>query len=108
MSSSSSSPAPPHVVEDCLGIVQLLSDGTVTRSGDYSSISLMRDFATGTPSPDLASPAREAGSPPVALCGGRRVDEGSGQRAAGGMGGRGRRASAAVGPASLSKLWAVA
>ncbi|XP_047069026.1 probable carboxylesterase 15 [Lolium rigidum] len=39
MSSFSSSPAssvsaaapPPHVVEDCLGVVQLLSDGTVTR-----------------------------------------------------------------------------
>ncbi|BAF20863.1 carboxylesterase 15 [Oryza sativa Japonica Group] len=49
MSSSSSSPAPPHVVEDCLGIVQLLSDGTVTRSGDYSSISLMRDVPIDLP-----------------------------------------------------------
>ncbi|OAY73280.1 putative carboxylesterase 15 [Ananas comosus] len=33
MSSSSSSP-PPHVVEDCRGVVQLLSDGTVRRSPD--------------------------------------------------------------------------
>nr|CAD1841622.1 unnamed protein product [Ananas comosus var. bracteatus] len=33
MSSSSSSP-PPHVVEDCRGVVQLLSDGTIRRSPD--------------------------------------------------------------------------
>ena len=30
-SSVSASAPPPHVVEDCLGVVQLLSDGTVTR-----------------------------------------------------------------------------
>lgn len=30
-SSVSSSAPPPHVVDDCLGVVQLLSDGTVTR-----------------------------------------------------------------------------
>lgn len=30
-SSVSASALPPHVVEDCLGVVQLLSDGTVTR-----------------------------------------------------------------------------
>ncbi|KAM3225232.1 hypothetical protein ACQJBY_058150 [Aegilops geniculata] len=30
-SSASASALPPHVVEDCLGVVQLLSDGTVTR-----------------------------------------------------------------------------
>ncbi|XP_020170116.1 strigolactones hydrolase CXE15 [Aegilops tauschii subsp. strangulata] len=30
-SSASASAPPPHVVEDCLGVVQLLSDGTVTR-----------------------------------------------------------------------------
>uniref|UniRef100_J3MIR5 Alpha/beta hydrolase fold-3 domain-containing protein n=1 Tax=Oryza brachyantha TaxID=4533 RepID=J3MIR5_ORYBR len=34
------SPPVPHVVEDCLGIVQLLSDGTVTRSSDYSALAL--------------------------------------------------------------------
>ena len=41
--SSSPTPAPgtaaaPHVVEDCLGFVQLLSDGTVRRSTDYSML----------------------------------------------------------------------
>lgn len=30
--------AAPHVVEDCLGFVQLLSDGTVRRSTDYSML----------------------------------------------------------------------
>lgn len=30
--------AEPHVVEDCLGFVQLLSDGTVRRSTDYSML----------------------------------------------------------------------
>ncbi|TVU01458.1 hypothetical protein EJB05_53085, partial [Eragrostis curvula] len=38
MSSSSSHAAAPHVVEDCFGIVQLLSDGTVRRSTDYSHL----------------------------------------------------------------------
>ncbi|KAL6655792.1 hypothetical protein ACP70R_006618 [Stipagrostis hirtigluma subsp. patula] len=52
---SSSSPAlavsgsPPHVVEDCLGIVQLLSDGTVTRSADYSRLPLLGDVPSGLP-----------------------------------------------------------
>uniref|UniRef100_A0A0D9WVT3 Alpha/beta hydrolase fold-3 domain-containing protein n=1 Tax=Leersia perrieri TaxID=77586 RepID=A0A0D9WVT3_9ORYZ len=44
-SSSSSSSPPPHVVEDCLGIVQLLSDGTVRCSGDYSSMPILSDAA---------------------------------------------------------------
>ena len=40
---SSPTPAPgtaaaPHVVEDCLGFLQLLSDGTVRRSTDYSML----------------------------------------------------------------------
>ncbi|TVU41507.1 hypothetical protein EJB05_15033, partial [Eragrostis curvula] len=56
-SSSSSSPAsavpgsdqPPHVVEDCLGIVQLLSDGTVRRSTDYSSLPLLSDVPSDLP-----------------------------------------------------------
>ncbi|TVU41508.1 hypothetical protein EJB05_15034, partial [Eragrostis curvula] len=55
--SSSSSPAsaapgseqPPHVVEDCLGLVQLLSDGTVRRSTDYSSLPLLGDMPSDLP-----------------------------------------------------------
>ncbi|KAL5198077.1 hypothetical protein ABZP36_001589 [Zizania latifolia] len=45
---SGSSPAP-HVVEDCLGIVQLLSDGTVTRSDDCSSIPLLCNVPSDLP-----------------------------------------------------------
>nr|TKW30539.1 hypothetical protein SEVIR_2G045112v2 [Setaria viridis] len=44
-----SSAAAPHVVEDCLGLVQLLSDGTVRRSTDYSVFPLVG----GVPPPDL-------------------------------------------------------
>ncbi|TVU41512.1 hypothetical protein EJB05_15039, partial [Eragrostis curvula] len=55
--SSSSSPVsavpgseqPPHVVEECLGIVQLLSDGTVRRSKDYSSLPLLGDVPSDLP-----------------------------------------------------------
>ncbi|CAN6203089.1 unnamed protein product [Urochloa humidicola] len=43
------SSAPPHVVEDCFGVVQLLSDGTVRRSTDYSVLPLVG----GAPPPDL-------------------------------------------------------
>ncbi|RCV09575.1 hypothetical protein SETIT_2G040600v2 [Setaria italica] len=43
------SAAAPHVVEDCLGLVQLLSDGTVRRSTDYSVFPLVG----GVPPPDL-------------------------------------------------------
>jgi acetyl esterase/lipase len=46
---AASEAAPPHVVEDCLGIVQLLSDGTVRRSTDYSVFPLVG----GVPPPDL-------------------------------------------------------
>ncbi|KAG2606813.1 hypothetical protein PVAP13_4NG230597 [Panicum virgatum] len=42
-----SSPRAPHVVEDCLGIVQLLSDGTVRRSTDYSVFPLLGGVPTG-------------------------------------------------------------
>nr|CAB3451985.1 unnamed protein product [Digitaria exilis] len=49
----SSSPAPaaeaPHVVEDCFGIVQLLSDGTVRRSTDYSALPLIGGVPSGLP-----------------------------------------------------------
>ncbi|TVU41516.1 hypothetical protein EJB05_15043, partial [Eragrostis curvula] len=44
-----SSEQPPHVVEDCLGIVQLLSDGTVRRSTDYSSLPLLGDVPSDLP-----------------------------------------------------------
>lgn len=54
MSSSSpvsavSSATAPHVVDDCLGIVQLLSDGTVTRSADYSDIPLLGEVPSNLP-----------------------------------------------------------
>ncbi|CAN6181330.1 unnamed protein product [Urochloa humidicola] len=43
------SAAAPHVVEDCFGVVQLLSDGTVRRSTDYSALPLVG----GVPPPDV-------------------------------------------------------
>ncbi|CAL5078445.1 unnamed protein product [Urochloa decumbens] len=43
------SSAAPHVVEDCFGVVQLLSDGTVRRSTDYSALPLVG----GVPPVDL-------------------------------------------------------
>ncbi|CAN6213176.1 unnamed protein product [Urochloa humidicola] len=43
------SSAAPHVVEDCFGVVQLLSDGTVRRSTDYSALPLVGSV----PPPDL-------------------------------------------------------
>uniref|UniRef100_A0ACD5VL48 Uncharacterized protein n=1 Tax=Avena sativa TaxID=4498 RepID=A0ACD5VL48_AVESA len=54
MSSSSpasavSGSAPRHVVEDCMGIVQLLSDGTVTRCLDYSHLSILRHVPSDLP-----------------------------------------------------------
>ncbi|KAF0907939.1 hypothetical protein E2562_022325 [Oryza meyeriana var. granulata] len=39
----------PQVVEDCLGIVQLLSDGTVTRSDDYSVVPPVCNVPPGLP-----------------------------------------------------------
>ncbi|EER98685.1 hypothetical protein BDA96_02G170900 [Sorghum bicolor] len=39
----------PHVVDDCLGIVQLLSDGTVTRSADYSALPLQGEVPSNLP-----------------------------------------------------------
>ncbi|KAL6880678.1 hypothetical protein ACP4OV_012243 [Aristida adscensionis] len=48
MSSSEAQPQP-HVVEDCLGIVQLLSDGTVRRSTDYSYLPLNGDVPSDLP-----------------------------------------------------------
>uniref|UniRef100_A0ACD5Z9D9 Uncharacterized protein n=1 Tax=Avena sativa TaxID=4498 RepID=A0ACD5Z9D9_AVESA len=47
--SGSAPPQPPHVVEDCMGIVQLLSDGTVTRSSDYSHLPILRDIPSDLP-----------------------------------------------------------
>ncbi|KAL6838957.1 hypothetical protein ACP4OV_031184 [Aristida adscensionis] len=47
--SGSAPPPPPHVVEDCLGIVQLLSDGTVKRSTDYSCLPLLGDVPADMP-----------------------------------------------------------
>ncbi|WVZ61978.1 hypothetical protein U9M48_011782 [Paspalum notatum var. saurae] len=44
-----SSSTTPHVVEDCLGIVQLLSDGTVRRSTDYSMVPLLGGVPSGLP-----------------------------------------------------------
>jgi len=44
-----SSPRAPHVVEDCLGIVELLSDGTMRRSTDYSVLPLLGGVPTGLP-----------------------------------------------------------
>ncbi|XP_062186476.1 carboxylesterase 15-like [Phragmites australis] len=43
-----SAPAP-QVVEDCLGIVQLLSDGTVRRSADYSALPRKGGVPSGLP-----------------------------------------------------------
>ena len=39
----------PHVVDDCLGIVQLLSDGTVTRSAEYSAPPLQGKVPSNQP-----------------------------------------------------------
>jgi acetyl esterase/lipase len=51
MSSSSASTPPeqPRVVEDCLGVVRLLSDGTVTRAADLSAIPLVSDDVPSVP-----------------------------------------------------------
>ncbi|GJN10202.1 hypothetical protein PR202_ga28278 [Eleusine coracana subsp. coracana] len=40
---------PPRVVEDCLGVVQLLSDGTVTRAADLSALPLVSDVPSDLP-----------------------------------------------------------
>ncbi|CAM0943025.1 unnamed protein product [Alopecurus aequalis] len=46
---SGPAPPPPHVVEDCMGIVQLLSDGTVRRSSDYSHLPILRHVPSDLP-----------------------------------------------------------
>ena len=47
--SGSAPPPPPDVVEDCMGIVQLLSDGTVRRSLDYSHLPRLRHVPSALP-----------------------------------------------------------
>ncbi|KAM0824711.1 hypothetical protein ACQ4PT_070013 [Festuca glaucescens] len=46
---SGSGPPPTHVVEDCMGIVQLLSDGTIRSSLDYSHLPILRDVPSDLP-----------------------------------------------------------
>jgi hypothetical protein len=46
---ASAVPPHPHVVEDCRGIVQLLSDGTVRRSLDYSHLPMLRHVPSDLP-----------------------------------------------------------
>jgi hypothetical protein len=82
MSSSSASTPPeqPRVVEDCLGVVRLLSDGTVTRAADLSAIPLVSDDVPSVPPVqwkdvvyDAAHSLRLSVYRPTAGAGGRKL-----------------------------------